>query len=201
MIRYDGMKAQESGNNNRQLPAGPYVAKVLDAIVEGDEPDQQLKVVIDILEGPYEGFYMKKYRAAKERGSAYEVKYKGIVRLRIPNKENKRAMYPESDLRRFNDMIWRFQQSNPGYVWDGNEKALTGLTIGISVQEDEYNGNAFTKPVRFEIADDVRKGLVKTMEPRKRDENPTTAPMVDQRSGMSVVETEKLPWNEDDKPF
>lgn len=200
MIKFEGMKAQESsGNKNRQLPAGPYVAKVMGARITGNEPDQRLEVMFDIEEGPYAGFFMNKFQNAKERGSNYEIRYKGIISLRIPNPDNPNAMYPESDIRRFNDMIYRFEKSNDGFHWDGDEGKLTGLTVGISVQEDEYNGNRFTKPVRFEVAQDVRDGLVKPMAPRwERNGNPTNGPMKDQTSGMSIV-TEKLPW--DDKPY
>lgn len=203
MIRYQGMQAQESGNRIvKQLPAGPYVAKVLGARIIGNEPDQQLEIMIDIAEGAYTGFYMDKFSAQKQRESNYEVKYKGIMRIRIPNPENKRAMYPESDMKRFNDMIAKFQNSNEGvslYNDDGfDETKLTDLLIGISVQEDEYNGNKFTKPMRFENVSDVREGKVNVMSPRQR-ENPTTGPMMDQKSGMMRVDTTPLPW--DEKPY
>ena len=197
MIQYEGMKAQESGNNNRgQLPVGAYVAKVLGARVTGEEPDQRLEIMLDIAEGPFTDFYMNKFTAAKQRGSNYEIRYKGRMNLRIPNPENKNALYPESDIRRFNDMIYRFEKSNEGFHWDGDESRLADLLVGISVQEDEFNGNRFTKPVRFEVAQDVRDGLVKPMAPRwEKNSDPTkSAPMVDQRSGMTVA-TEKLPWD------
>ena len=197
MIQYEGMKAQESGNNNRgQLPVGAYVAKVLGARVTGEEPDQRLEIMLDIAEGPFTDFYMNKFTAAKQRGSNYEIRYKGLMNLRIPNPENKNALYPESDIRRFNDMIYRFEKSNEGFHWDGDESRLADLLVGISVQEDEFNGNRFTKPVRFEVAQDVRDGLVKPMAPRwEKNSDPTkSAPMVDQRSGMTVA-TEKLPWD------
>lgn len=197
MIQYEGMKAQESGNNNRgQLPVGAYVAKVLGARVTGEEPDQRLEIMLDIAEGPFTDFYMNKFTAAKQRGSNYEIRYKGLMNMRIPNPENKNALYPESDIRRFNDMIYRFEKSNEGFHWDGDESRLADLLVGISVQEDEFNGNRFTKPVRFEVAQDVRDGLVKPMAPRwERNSDPTkSAPMVDQRSGMTVA-TEKLPWD------
>lgn len=196
MIKYEGMKAEEHSSSNKQLPAGPYVAKVLGARIVGLAPDQQLEVMLDIEEGPFKGFFMNKFSAQKQRGSNYEVKYKGIIKLRIPNPNNKKAMYPESDKNRFNDMIWRFEKSNEGFHWDGDETRLTDLLIGISVQDDEYNGNRFTKPVRFETAQDVRDGLVSVMRPRweKDSPDPTSAPMVDQRSGMTIS-TEKLPWD------
>lgn len=205
MIKYNGMKAEESGNkNNRQLPVGAYVCQVIDSQIEGKAPDQRLAVIFEIYEGEYKGWYMAKYKAQKERGSNYEIKYKGVLRLRIPNPDNKNAQYPESDQRRFNDMIARFQNSNPNTEFfndDGfDEMKLKGKLIGISVAEDEYNGASFTKPVRFENVDDVRQGLVKPIESRKQPD-PTPAPMMDQRSQMEVVNTEQLPWDMNDKPW
>jgi len=203
MIRYEGMKAEENNSGAKFLPVGAYVGKVIDARITGKAPDQQLELALDVSEGPFMNFYMNKFMAAKNRDSQYEVKYKGVLRLRIPNDENKKARYPESDKRRFNDMIYRFEASNEGYHFDGNESSLKGLTVGFSTQEDSFNGATFTRIGRLETADDVRNGACRQMEPRHREgeENPTTAPMVDQRSGMPVVNTEKLPWDENDKPW
>jgi hypothetical protein len=202
MIKYSGMKAEESGNGgSKQLPAGAYVAKVLGARIIGLEPDQQLEVMLDIVwPEEYKDFYMDKFTAQKQRGSNYEVKYKGIRRLRIPNPDNKKAMYPESDMRNFNDMIARFQNSNPGVeLFNDNgfdESKLTDLIVGISVQDDEMNGNQYTKIARFENAEDVKAGNVTKMAPAwEKRRNPTRpAPVVDQKSGMQVV-TGKLPWD------
>jgi hypothetical protein len=206
MIKYSGMEAKESGNGgNSQLPAGAYVAKVIGARIVGLEPDQQLEIMLDIVwPEQYKDFYMNKFTAQKQRGSNYEIRYKGIMKVRIPNPDNKKAMYPESDLKRFNDMIAKFQNSNSGvslFSEDGfDESKLAELLIGVSVQEDEYNGNKFTKPVRFENVEAVRNGAVNIMPPKRSDGiNPTTAPMVDQRSGMTRVDTTPLPW--DEKPY
>ena len=197
MIKFDGMKAEESKGTVKYLPAGPYVAVILDAKVEGKAPDQQLAIYLDIAEGPFKNYYSNKYRAQKERGSNYEIKYKGILRLRIPNPDNTKALYPESDLRRFNDMIARLSNSNPGVNFqpDGfDEGLMKGRMIGISVVEDEYNGNVFTKPFRLENVEDVREGRVPVLAKRERSENPTNGPKVDQASGMNIV-TENLPWD------
>lgn len=197
VIKFEGMKAEENQSNSmRYLPAGLYVVQVLDARIEGNAPDQKLGVLFEIFEGEYRGWFMKKYKAQKERGSSYEIKYKGVIRIRIPNPENKNAQYPESDIRRFNDMIYRFEQSNDGFHWDGDETKLKGLLVGMSMQEDEFNGAAFTKPARFEIVDDVRNGKVKVMPPKgERKQDPTTNPTTDQQSGMEIVNTETLPWD------
>lgn len=205
MIRYDGMKAEEMKGNGsgKQLPAGPYVAMVIGAKIEGLAPDQSLVLALDVTEGEYKGFFNEKYKAAKENGSKYgEVKFKGTYRLRIPNPDNKNAQYPESDIARMNDMIYRFEKSNPNFHWDCDEQKLVGLTVGINMQEDSYNGNTFTRIGRLEIADDVRKGLVKAMNPRKRREQPQannsmtvpTASQGDVFGGFMAVETDELPF-------
>ena len=203
MITYNGMKAEEK-NGNRQLPPGAYVVQVIDVRITGNAPDQRLEFMFDICEGDYKGFWMNKYNAQKERGSNYKITFKGRLSLRIPNDDNKRSQYPESDKRNFNDMIAKFLNSNPGATFNSerglDENALKTLFIGVSVVEDEYNGNKFTKPVRFENVDDVRNGTVTPPQPRGSEPDPTTAPTVDQGSQMQIV-TEELPWREDDKPY
>ena len=201
MIKYDGMKAEESNKRSNQLPAGAYVVQVRDAQIEGNEPDQRLAVVFDIAEGPYKGWYLRKFTTQKEKNTDpnRKIRYKGVLRIRIPNPENTKAQYPESDMRKFNDMIAKFQNGNPTtefYGDDGcDETKLKGKFIGVSVVDSEYNGASFTKPVRFENVDDVRNGTVTPPKPRGDQENPTTAPMMDQRSGMQKVNTDELPWD------
>lgn len=202
MIKYNGMKSEIRGGTVRQLPAGPYVAKVLSVQIEGKAPAQRLEVYLDIAEGEHTDYWMKKYRAQKARETPdRKVTYKGIIRVTIPNEQNKTRDF-ERDSVSFNDMIGRFEASNPGFQWDGEEAKLAGLLIGISVQEDTYNGYPFTKPVRFEIVDDVRAGKVAALPPKQETEpDPTPAPMMDQRSGMQMVNTEQLPWDQQDKPW
>ena len=208
MIKFKGMQAQESGNKGgNQLPVGAYVCQVIDARIEGQEPDQRLAILMDICEGEHKGFYMSRFNAQKKRYEdgklQYKPKYKGCLRLRIPNPNNKTAQYPETDMRKFNDMLAKFENSNPKtefYNENGFDEALLkGKFIGINVGDDEYNGNSFTKIYRLENVEDVRQGLVKPIERNAPD--PTPAPMVDQRSQMEIVNTEQLPWDVNDRPY
>jgi len=201
MINYAGMKAEENKSEDfGQLPAGPYVAKCLKTEIDGLEPDQSLVLYLDVSEGEYKDFFRKKFDASKKAGSKYgEVKFKGVLRLRIPNSNNPHAQYPETDLRRFNDMIFRFEKSNPTFHWTGDETKLVGLTVGINMQEDEYNGNKFTRIGKLETAQDVMQGLVKGMKPRKRNEKGQQAQAaqapVDQQTGFPIVEPDdELPF-------
>lgn len=191
MKAFNGFKS-EASNKIESLAAGPYVAVIKAVKIDGLEPDQALILRMDVSEGPYAGYFMDRWdREQKKANGKYEPKYKGDYRLRIPNDANTRAMYPESDKKRFNDAIYRIEKSNDGYHWDWNENGLVGLTVGINMQQDEYNGVPFTKIGRLEIADDVRKGIVKPMQPRERKDS---TPQIDQQSGMAKVEQVDVPW-------
>lgn len=192
MKAFTGFKSEASSKKPQPLPAGPYVAKIKAVKIEGQEPDQQLVLRVDVCEGEYTNYFFNRYKREKEN-SRFEPRYKGDYKLRIPNPDNAKAMYPESDLRRFNDAIFRIESSNPGYHWDWNENGLVGLLVGINMQESEYNGIPFTKIGRLETADDVRQGIVHAMRPKEPRGDAYDTPHIDQQSGFTAVETE-LPF-------
>ena len=166
MKAFEGFKSEAtSGGKYPMLPPGPYVARIINTKVEGDEPDQSLILRLDIAEGPHAGYYTNRYNAEDAKQGKYPTRYKGDLRIRIPNPNNTKAMYPDSDIRRFNDAIYRIEKSNPGYSWDWNERGLIGKIVGVNVREGSYNDSPYTKPYRLEIADDVRRGIVKPMDP------------------------------------
>lgn len=189
MKPFEGFKSESSSKAFAMLPEGAYVATIKAAKVEGSEPDQSLIIRVDVAEGEWTGYFTKRYQHDSEFSNKYQPRYKGDFRLRIPNPANKKAMFPESDVRRFNDAIYRIEQSNPGYHWDWNEAGLKGLTIGINMQRGEYNGSPFTKIGRLEIVNDVRAGLVNTMWPQAP-RSDAYEPPVDQQSGFAVVDEE-----------
>ena len=196
MKAFEGFKSEANGGKTAMLPAGPYVAKIINVKIDGDEPDQSLILRLDIAEGEYAGYYTARYKADEEwKNSQYPPKYKGDLRIRIPNPDNKKAMYPESDLRRFNDAMYRIEQSNPGYAWDWNERGLIGRIVGVNVRAGTYNDSAYTKPYRLEIADDVRKGIVQPMEPMQpRGDAYEPQNATDQQTGFTVVPEQDTPW-------
>lgn len=188
MKAFNGYKAEPS-NKVESLPAGPYVTEILRARIVGQEPDETLIIRVDIKEGPYMRYFRDRYdKEVNKAAGKYEPKYKGDFRIRIPNDDNKKAMYPESDKKRFSDAMYRIEQSNPGYRWEWTQDSvdgLQGLTVGINMQQDEYNGIPFTKIGRLEIADDVRNGSVSAMPPKRRAEQ-----QVDQQTGFAQVDEE-----------
>jgi len=194
MKAFEGFKSEASGKAYQQLPPGAYVACIKAVKLEGQEPDQTLILRVDIAEGEYQGYYAKRYKHDSENEkSVYPAKYKGDFRLRVPNPDNKKALYPESDKTKFNDAIYRIEESNPGYHWDWNEKGLVGLMVGINVRQGTYNGSEFTKIGRLEIVGDVRQGIVKTMLPMTPRSDAYEPPR-DQQSGFMQVDTDEVPF-------
>ena len=167
MINFEGMKAEERKQGYPMLPAGGYVAKITNVKIDGQAPDQSLVLRVDVIEGEQAGYFMKRYNHDKEGSGKYPARYKGDYYLRIPNRNNTKALYPESDIKRFNGALWAIESSNPGYHFSGNEKELIGKIVGINMQEGTYNDAPYTVIGQLEKADDVREGKVKLMRPRK----------------------------------
>ena len=196
MINFAGMKAEERKGSYGQLPAGPYVGVIKAVKLEGVSPKQQLILRLEVTEGEYANYFYNRYKHDKENSSRYEPRYKGDLKLYIPDPDHKDE-YFDSTLRTFNDALFRIEKSNQGFHFDGDENKLVGKTVGFSMQEDEYNGNVFTRLAKLETAQDVRDGLVKVMEPKKKkkgDAYDTPAASVDPQSGFYAVETDELPF-------
>lgn len=193
MKKFEGFRSEASGGAYPMLPAGTYVAAVKNVKIDGQEPDQQLVLRLDIVEGDWAGYYTNRYNHDSKGGGQYEVRYKGDYRVQVPDPDNPKRSHPEWDVRTFNNVIWCFEQSNPGYKWDWKEQGLKGKVIGINVREGTFNGIPYTQIGRLEVADDVRQGLVKTMKPMEP-RGSAPAPAIDTPSGMPIVETEELPF-------
>ena len=204
MKAFNGFESKAQSNKPEQLPVGAYVARIKAVKIDGDEPDQRLVLRVDVCEGPYTDYFFNRYKREQkryeDRQSKYEAKYKGDYRIRIPNDDNKKAQYPESDRKRFGDTIYRIEESNPGYHWDWNENGLKGLLVGINIREAEFNGRTFTEIGGLEIVSDVREGKARPMPPRGQrgdaDDSQFVAPqqIIDPQSGFTAVETDELPF-------
>jgi hypothetical protein len=174
---YNGFEAKKSSGFITLPPAGAYVAEIQNvrfapANKAENRSRDAIELMMEITEGEYAGRYMEFFNDQKEKFGD-TVKYKGVFRL-IPPLDN------DDDWRKrtFEGNIWCIQESNPGYVWDWDEKKLKGKKVGISVRDRFYtfNGNdrSTTEIARLETLDDVKNGKVKTMKPR------------DQRTGESA---------------
>ena len=197
MAKINGFKSEAPSSAYPMLPAGAYVCGIKNVKIDGKEPDRQIVLRLDIIEGDAAGYYTKRYEHDSQSGGKYEVKYKGDFRIQIPDENNAKRQHPEWDLRTLNNSIWCIEASNPGFHWDGDTDhigQLKGKIVGINVREGIYNGNVFTQIGRLENADDVRKGIVKPMKPKSDGSSLPAGAPVDEQSGFAMVETEELPF-------
>ena len=163
MKPYEGFNTQAPAQRFQMLPAGTYVAAIKAVKIEGTEPDQQLVLRLEIVEGAYAGYYTKRYQ--HDAGGRFEARYKGDYRLQIPNQANQYRKHYDWDANAFNAAIYSITASNPGFVWDWDENKLIGKLVGINVREGTYNGASYTRIGRLEDVNAVRAGTVQTMPP------------------------------------
>ena len=88
MKAYSGFKSEAPATSFPQLPAGAYVGVIKDVRLEGAEPDQTLVLCLEVMEGEHAGYYTKRYQHDVNSNSDYTPRYKGVLRLRVPNPDN-----------------------------------------------------------------------------------------------------------------
>ena len=159
MKAFNGLEIKKSVSANEPLPAGGYVAKILNAKVEEYSWGEVLVISFDIAEGEYKDFFSKQYK----ENTREDKKWKGNFRLTVPQESNQ---YFDSQKRTFGNAIWAIEESNSGYHWDWNEAALKGKRIGVlfgNVERQSKAGNLYWATVCGGTAsvDDVLEGTYK----------------------------------------
>lgn len=143
MIKWEEV---EESKGAERLPSGCYVGKVVGAV---DFPDKQyIRLEIDIAEGDFAGYF-------EERGWNGRYYY---------------GSYKESALGLFKSMFLRYEESNPGWKFDGDEHnaaQFRGRLVGIVLREEEYEKDGEVKCSqrigKLVAAQDVRNGSAKPM--------------------------------------
>lgn len=168
---YNGYKA-ERRTFREPLPAGGYVAKVMDARTIKYDWGEQLIVDFDIAEGERKGFFAADYRANTNDAK----KWRGSYRIIIPDENNQ---YFDSQRATFNDFIACVEESNAGYRWSWEEKTLKDKTLGVLFRnkEWEWEGKSgwTTECGGVATADDIRNGNFKQLKDKPLKNKPTTA--------------------------
>lgn len=152
-------KPERSGVALEKLPVGGYVCKILKAEEVQTKAGSKLEISFDIEKGDYRGFYKENWKA-----QTFEPKrWKGVISLWIPTPGDQN--YDRSK-KTFSNAIWAIEDSNPGYHWDWNEKALLSKYVGVIVGEREWelNGKSgiTTVPRWFESVQNVEAGKFST---------------------------------------
>lgn len=178
-------------SERKQLPRGGYIVKIMDCSeVTGNKNGKEysyLDFSFDVADGEYKGHFTAIYQASSDENK----KWKGTHRQFIPQESD---TYYEDNLARFKTMIVNFEESNPGYHWNWNEKTLKGKLIGIVYGEEEFltnNGEVITitKPRYFTGIDSIRNGTFKIPQLKKLPE-----PQMSFGNFTPAPEDEKLPW-------
>ena len=154
MRRIDGMKIERSVGSE-PLPAGGYVAKILNAEVKEYDWGEVLVISFDIAEGEHKDFFAKQYKS----NTSEDKKWKGNFRLTVPQENNQ---YFDSQKRAFGNCLACIEESNSGYHWDWDEAKLKGKMVGVLFREREWEwdgkSGVTTECCTFSTVDDIRNG-------------------------------------------
>lgn len=135
MKKFEGFEAKKSGFVREILPAGGYVARIMEASEKFYDWGSVILIEFDIVEGQYKDFFEKDF-VAQDRE---DKRWRGTYRLRIPLDDG-----TERDgwtKRSFGNAIWALEESNPGYDFDWDEKKFIGKLVGVLFRDREWEYN------------------------------------------------------------
>jgi len=130
MKKYNDFDKTEAftGDYERIVPGG-HICVILKVVVEEKDYGSLMRIAFDIADGENEGFYDRQFKRKQQNDSS--AKWPGMYYQTIK----------ENDLKYFKGFITCIEQSNSGFKWDWNEKALVGKLFGGIFGEEEYVGN------------------------------------------------------------
>ena len=152
-----------------KIPAGGYVAKIVQAVKTSASYGDSLNVLIDIAEGEYAGYYSDMFNHSQDTNR----KWKGVLRLWLWKNDGS-----ESDERSksiFKGFETAVNESNAG-EWNWDEAALKGKLIGVLFRSEEweYEGKSgwVARPFKAVSVDRIRSGKFSILKekPLKRDD-------------------------------
>lgn len=158
-MKVPGYNKENRRQSFEQLPKGAYVCKILNIEAMKSKAGKDMaKISFDIAEGDYKDFYTKQYQANTSEDKKWS--YDAVTYLVLP--------YEGCDpfITQNWDTFWaNVEDSNNGFVFDGDEKKVQGKTFGgvFRIEETEANnGNVYThtRLAYTRVAQDVRDGKV-----------------------------------------
>ena len=191
MKAFNGLEIKKSVSTSEPLPAGGYVAKILNAKVEEYSWGEKLVISFDVAEGEYKDFFRKQYN----ENTREDKKWKGNFRLTVPNEGNQ---YFDSQKRTFGNAIWAIEESNPSFRWAWDENALKGKMVGVLFRDREWeiegNTGMTTECCTFVSVEDVRTNNFKIPKPKMLNKAASQAATA---SSFAVIDNDDL----SDLPF
>lgn len=149
-------KSKRKSNTFEQLPKGAYVIKIMGA-KEDTWPsgDKVVRIAFDIAEGKYMGFYQAQFDRNTNEDRQWP--YDAVFNLNVPNDNSQPYVWDN-----WNTFFADLEDSNNGFIFDGDLKKLKGKVIGgkFHIEQTAKNGNVYdhTKMKWSCVADDVRNG-------------------------------------------
>lgn len=171
---YDKTKRRQSF---QQLPKGAYVIKIKGAKEEPNKNSSgsHLTIAFDIAEGEFAGFYARQFENNTNEDKKWPMD--AMYYITIPSDDAKQYVWTN-----WNTFFADLEDSNNGFVFSGDLKALKGKLIGgkFHIEQREYNGNIYehTRLKWTCVADDVRNGNAGQM-PKDSLVNSKPAPSLD----------------------
>ena len=150
--KYD--KSKRKNNNYIQLPKGAYVIVIKGAKMDKwPSGDERIAIAFDIAEGEYKGLYQSQFDSDTRSGKQWP--FDAVFNLNVPTDKSEPWVWDA-----YNSFFADLEDSNNGFVFSGDLKALKGKVIGgkFHNRQTEKDGNIYDHIVMKWtcIADDVR---------------------------------------------
>jgi len=161
MKAFKDYEKTEAYGNFESLPKGGYVLKIMAATEEtASNNNKYLKLSCDIVEGEYANFYTMKYKSDKREDKKWG------CNLTVWEPLDDGSEKDSWTKRSFKTAMVAIEESNEGYHWDWNEKALKGKLVGGLFNERQYQKSdgtlaMFTSLARLTSVDNIREGKYK----------------------------------------
>lgn len=166
----------------QMLPKGAYVVKIVDVKAQDNKSGsgQQLKIAFDIAEGEYKGFYRKQFDNNTNEDKRWP--FDAVYSISIPSDNT-----PEWMSEQFFTFLANVEDSNAGYVFNGDETKLKGKLFGglFHNEQSEANGNVYnhTRLKWTKTADDIRNNNYGSLPKDK---------LIEKRSSTSAGDSEEF---------
>lgn len=190
--KYDKSKRRQT---REQLPKDAYVVKILGAREEKNSGGSYIAIAFDISEGEYKGFYQNQFDRNTNEDKKWP--FDGVFNLTVPDDSS-----PEYVWRNWNTFFADLEDSNSGFIFSGDIKALKGKIIGGKFHIKQSRGNNGTiynnTKMKYScVAEDVRKGKAGRLPDDKLIDSPpatTSAEELDGFVNLSTGAEEELPF-------
>ena len=187
----DWDSAQAYTGEGQRITPGGHVCRIMGMRQEMSKNNKPMLIVaFDICEGSeLDGIYKRQHEMKKKFDAA--AKWQGVIRYMLYGKDG------VSTNGFFKGFITAVEESNPGWVWNWDEKSVAGKMVGMVFGEEEYRKQdgsigSGVKAQQARSVQAIRDGVAVPEKETLKDEPQGYAPF-DPNAGLSQVK-DKLPW-------